>query len=144
YARTEDLAAELQVEGTVEVARLASSLNARLTALDDSSRRQRRLVTDAGHELGTPLTSLRTNIELLVHSSLHPERTRPTHDRRALLADLSAQLHELTGLVADLIDAARDEAGGEVEDIQLADLVAGAGGRGPPRPPTRRLDGRPP
>jgi len=139
-ARTQDLGALIQVRGNDEIARLARSLNAMLTALDDSRRRQRRLVTDAGHELRTPLTSLRTNIELLVHSSLHPERTLPTHDRRALLADLSAQLHELTGLVADLIDAARDEAGGEVEDIQLADLVAGTVERARLRAPTVCFD----
>jgi two-component system, OmpR family, sensor histidine kinase MprB len=124
-ARTQDLGALIEVRGNDEIARLARSLNAMLTALDDSKRRQRRLVTDAGHELRTPLTSLRTNIELLVHSDRHPERALPASDRRALLADLSAQLRELTGLAADLIDAARDEAGDEVEDIQLAGLVAG-------------------
>src|SRR4029453_13979283 len=111
------------------------------TALDDSRRRQRRLVADAGHELRTPLTSLRTNIELLVHADLHPERSLSAADRRALLVDLQAQLRELSGLVADLVDAARDEVLEDpVEDVQLADLVAGGMERARLRAPTVRFD----
>lgn len=140
-ARTQDLGALIQVRGSDEVARLAGSFNAMLTALEESRRRQRRLVADAGHELRTPLTSLRSNIELLVHADLHPERTLSARDRRALLADLSAQLRELTELVADLVDAARDEvADDRVEDVQLADLVAGGVERARLRAPTVRFD----
>src|SRR5262249_57325030 len=82
----------------------------------------------------------RPNMELLARSALHPERSLPVHDRGALLADLSAQLQELTGLVAELIDAARDEAGDEVEDIQLAGLVAGMMERARLRAPTVCFD----
>jgi two-component system sensor histidine kinase MprB len=140
-ARTQDLGALIEVRGSDEVARLAGSLNAMLTALDDSRRRQRRLVADAGHELRTPLTSLRTNIELLVHADLHPERSLSAADRRALLVDLQAQLRELSGLVADLVDAARDEVLEDpVEDVQLADLVAGGMERARLRAPTVRFD----
>jgi two-component system sensor histidine kinase MprB len=140
-ARTQDLAALIEVRGSDEVARLAGSFNAMLGALDESRRRQRRLVADAGHELRTPLTSLRTNIELLVHADLHPERTLSASDRRALLADLTAQLRELTDLVADLVDAARDQAPDDtLEDVQLADLVAGGVERARLRAPTVRFD----
>jgi two-component system, OmpR family, sensor histidine kinase MprB len=140
-ARTQDLGALIQVRGSDEVARLARSLNAMLTALDDSRRRQRRLVADAGHELRTPLTSLRNNIELLVHADLHPERTLAGSDRRALLADLTAQLRELTELVADLVDTAREEGPDDpLEDVQLADLIAGGVERARLRAPTVRFD----
>jgi two-component system, OmpR family, sensor histidine kinase MprB len=140
-ARTQDLAALIEVRGSDEVARLAGSFNAMLGALDDSRRRQRRLVADAGHELRTPLTSLRTNIELLVHADVHPERTLAVPDRRALLVDLTAQLHELSELVADLVDTARDEASDDrVEDVQLADLVAGGVERARLRAPAVRFD----
>src|SRR6266540_3048585 len=140
-ARTQDLGALIEVRGSDEVARLAGSLNAMLRALEESRRRQRRLVADAGHELRTPLTSLRTNIELLVHADLHPERNLSGPDRRALLADLTAQLRELSELVADLVDAARDNAPDDtVEDVQLADLVAGGVERVRLRAPTVRFD----
>ena len=56
--------------------------------------RQRQLVADASHELRTPLTSLRTNIEVLAQVD-----ALPTEDRERLLADVLAQLDELTVLV---------------------------------------------
>jgi len=119
-ARTQDLGA---VRGNDEIARLARSLNAMLTALGESRRQQRQLVADAGHELRTPLTSLRTNIELLVRSDSHPERALPAGDRRALLADLTAQLQELTELVGAL--------GTNLLSVQPGQTLGGGGARLP-------------
>jgi two-component system sensor histidine kinase MprB len=74
-----------------------------LEALERSVDAQRQLVADASHELRTPLTSLRTNIEVLSRASeLEPE------DRERLRRDVLAQLGEMTALVADLMDLARD------------------------------------
>jgi two-component system sensor histidine kinase MprB len=123
-ARTQDLRALIEVRGRDEVARLARTINAMLTALDASRRRQRQLVADASHELRTPLTSLRTNVELLVRSDAHPERALPARDRAALLADLTGQLRELSGLLGDLLELARDEVPEEeVTEVRLDDLV---------------------
>ncbi len=100
---TGDLAARIEVEGDDEVARLAASFNRMLEALQRSVDAQRQLVADASHELRTPLTSLRTNIEVLSRASeLNPE------DRERLRRDVLAQLEEMTALVADLMDLARD------------------------------------
>jgi two-component system sensor histidine kinase MprB len=100
---TGDLAARIEVTGDDEVARLAVSFNRMLEALQRSVDAQRQLVADASHELRTPLTSLRTNIEVLSRASeLAPE------DRERLRRDVLAQLEEMTALVADLMDLARD------------------------------------
>jgi two-component system, OmpR family, sensor histidine kinase MprB len=123
-ARTQDLRALIEVRGRDEIARLAGSINAMLTALDVSRRRQRQLVADASHELRTPLTSLRTNVELLVRADAHPERALSARDRSALLADLTGQLQELSGLLGDLLELARDEVPEEdITDVRLDDLV---------------------
>ena len=103
-ARTERLA-PIRVEGDDEVARLASAFNQMLASLAASRDRQRRLVADAGHELRTPLTSLRTNIELLTQAGA----SLPDDARTELLTDVRAQLEELTNLVGDLVELARDE-----------------------------------
>jgi two-component system sensor histidine kinase MprB len=103
-ARTERLA-PIQVEGDDEIARLASAFNHMLASLAGSRDRQRRLVADAGHELRTPLTSLRTNIDLLTQAGA----SLPDDARAELLTDVRAQLEELTNLVGDLVELARDE-----------------------------------
>jgi two-component system, OmpR family, sensor histidine kinase MprB len=104
-AMTRDLTATIEVHGADEVARLASTLNAMLVALDESQRAQRRLIADASHELRTPLTSLRTNLEVLARTHDLPE-----HDRQALLGDLIAQVVELGTLVGQLVDLDRTDA----------------------------------
>ncbi len=101
---TQDLTSTIDDEGNDELARLARSFNAMLAALAASKDQQAQLVSDAGHELRTPLTSLRTNIEVLMRT-----KDLPAADRQELLADVDGQLQELTTLVGDLVDLARDD-----------------------------------
>jgi two-component system, OmpR family, sensor histidine kinase MprB len=82
-------------------------------------RAQRRLVADASHELRTPVTSLRTNIEVLLQGGQLSEE-----ERRRLLADVVEQSEELTALVSDLIELARgDEPVEGTEDVRLDRVV---------------------
>ena len=96
----------IPVEGDDEVARLASAFNQMLASLAASRDRQRRLVADAGHELRTPLTSLRTNIDLLTQAGAVAARTTRAP---SCSTDVRAQIEELTTLVGDLVELARDE-----------------------------------
>jgi two-component system, OmpR family, sensor histidine kinase MprB len=115
----------IEVEGDDEIARLAHAFNAMLTALDEAQVRQRRLVADAGHELRTPLTSLRTNIDLLAQSD-REGGLDPT-ERAGLLADVQAQLDELTTLVTDLMELSREDPPAATrESFDLADVVRDA------------------
>lgn len=107
-ARTQELK-PIGVIGGDELARLTTSFNSMLMALDASQQRQRQLVADAGHELRTPLTSLRTNIELLSQAANNPQRSLPDVQRAEIMSDVQAQLQELTTLVGDLVELARDE-----------------------------------
>ena len=122
-ATTRDLSRRIEAQGEDEVSRLAGSFNTMLEALERSQRAQRQLVADASHELRTPLTSLRTNLEVLARGGPpDPE------DRDRLRADLVAQLEELSALVSDLVELARDEEpeAPSVEDVRFDRLVASA------------------
>jgi two-component system, OmpR family, sensor histidine kinase MprB len=123
-ARTEDLR-PIQVRGHDEVARLSAAFNQMLAALEGSRNRQRQLVADAGHELRTPLTSLRTNLDLLRQSDDPgmPGRLGAT-ERAELMADLQFQIDELTQLIGDLTELAR-QVPPEVlnEQVDLAEVV---------------------
>lgn len=123
-ARTERLD-PIPVEGRDEVARLSMAFNSMLTALSASQARQRQLVADAGHELRTPLTSLRTNLDLLAQADashqLSPE------SRTELLADVRGQISEMTTLIGDLVELAReDPTVPPVEPVELAAVVSQA------------------
>ena len=114
-AQTQDLERRITVSGKDEVARLSTSFNTMLTALSKSMNRQRQLVQDASHELRTPLTSLRANSELLERASVSDA------DRTAILADMRAEIDELTALSTELSALAIDQKAAESPiDIDLA------------------------
>lgn len=122
-ARTDDLA-PIPVTGDDELARLTESFNSMLRALTESRERQSRLVADAGHELRTPLTSLRTNLELLIASSRPGAPRIPEQDMAELNADVMAQIEELSTLVGDLVDLAREDAPEAVyEQVDLGEVA---------------------
>ncbi len=122
-ARTEDLT-PIPVRGTDELARLTSSFNSMLGALAQSRERQRQLVADAGHELRTPLTSLRTNFDLLAQTTTDTGSQLAPQDRDELMADVRAQLEELSALVGDLVELARTEgAPAAPESVDLAAVL---------------------
>src|SRR5436190_67991 len=118
-ASSGDVSRRMDVEGDDELARLARSFNSTLDELEQSVEAQRHLVADAGHELRTPIASLRANIQVLEDAD-----RLPPEDAAALRRDIVTELDELTALVAAVVELARgtkpDE--GEVDDIRL-DLV---------------------
>ena len=121
---TRDLSQRIESTSTGddELGRLATSFNTMLAALEDSSRAQRQLVADASHELRTPLTSLKTNIEVLARENeLAPEA------RAQLQRDIVEQIDEMTALIGELIELAREARPDAVvepaRDVRL-DLVA--------------------
>lgn len=122
-ARTDDLT-PIPVTGDDELARLTESFNTMLRALAESRDRQRRLVADAGHELRTPLTSLRTNMELLIASQRPGAPPISEQDMAELRSDVIAQIEELSNLVGDLVDLAREDAPENVyERVDLGEVA---------------------
>ena len=148
-ARTGDLR-PIDVQGTDELARLATSFNSMLTALARSQEHQRRLIADAGHELRTPLTSMRTNIDLLSqvfgsgseHAAPGTNRIQISDaDRAELIGDVRAQMEELSVLVGDLVELSRDaKPQASPEPVNLGDVVRQAVDRVRRRAPHLKFD----
>ena len=137
-AATQDMSRRIEAGGRDELSTLAASFNTMLEALERSLGAQRQLVADASHELRTPLTSLRTNVEVLARGN---ELTR--EERERLLADIVAQLEELTALVADVVELARgNEPATELEEVRLDLLVEEAVERARRHAPGLRFETR--
>jgi two-component system sensor histidine kinase MprB len=121
-ARDPDVSRRMEVGGDDELGRLAGSFNQTLDALERAVEAQRHLVADASHELRTPITSLRANIQTLEHADRLPE-----HERAALRADIIAELDELTALVSDVVELARGSKPARVlDDVRLDQIVEAA------------------
>jgi len=135
-AQTRDLTRRIEEQGGDEISSLAHSFNVMLEALESSMRVQRQLVADASHELRTPLTSVRANVEVLARAD-----AMPADERARLVADIVAQLEELSGLVTDLVELARDEERrDELVDVRLDALASEAVDQAARRPGAPRFE----
>ena len=118
-AQQQDLSLRIENVSRDEIGQLATRFNEMLDALAEARAQQQQLVQDASHEMRTPLTSIKTNLEVL---ALARELT-PQH--RTLLIDVDAQIDELGGLVANLVELAHGNVpAAERQQVDLADLVA--------------------
>jgi len=124
-ATTLDLSTPVDVRASGEVGSLAASFAAMVGAVERAQEQQRRLVGDAGHEMRTPLTSLRSNVELISRIEELPES-----DRREVVADVLADVDELSLLLTELVDLASDLAAAEPEEpVVLGDLARAVAAR---------------
>jgi two-component system sensor histidine kinase MprB len=106
--------------GADEVGRLGASFTAMLGSLARSQAEQRRLVQDAGHELKTPLTSIRTNLDVLRR---HPDLA--SGQRAQVVDDLHDEVEEMVDLVEEIVAVAAGVASDEPATVfSLGDAVA--------------------
>jgi signal transduction histidine kinase len=119
-----------------EIRRLAETLNDMLGRLDSARRRQRAFVADAAHELRSPLTSLRAQLEVGVATGDDPDT-----------AELLAEVQRMAALVEDLLLLARidDAAPPQQELLDVAELVTACAKRyaAQPVPVTVTVSGSP-
>jgi signal transduction histidine kinase len=125
-------------ESADEIRALALTLNDMLDRLAAARGRQRAFVADAAHELRSPLTSMRTQLEVAQRLGEGGE----------LAADLLADVDRLSALVEDLLLLAR--AGSDTrhppvrEPVEVRSLLVATAGRyAGARVPVSVADGRP-
>jgi two-component system sensor histidine kinase MprB len=124
-ATTLDLSTPIDVKAPGEVGSLASSFSTMVAEVGRSQDQQRRLVSDASHEMRTPLTSLRSNVELLRQIEL-----LPPDERREVIGDVLDDVDELSALLGELVELASDLAAAEPEEpVRLGDLARAVAAR---------------
>jgi two-component system, OmpR family, sensor histidine kinase MtrB len=118
----------MKVQGQDDLARLATSMNymaseleKQINTLEELSAVQQRFVSDVSHELRTPLTTVRMASEVLYEAR---DDFDPVAARSAEL--LQTELDRFEGLLSDLLEISRFDAGAaqlSVEEVDLRDLV---------------------
>jgi heavy metal sensor kinase len=88
-----------------ELGRLARAFDAMLARIDDAFERQRRFTADAAHELRTPLSLMRSQVDVAL------ARPRTNEEYREALRGFDGDLARLTSLVGTLLTLARADAG---------------------------------
>jgi signal transduction histidine kinase len=116
-------------ESSDEIHRLAVTLNGMLHRLESARMRQRAFVADAAHELRSPLTNMRTELEVA--------QRLPDTDWQGLSHDLLTDVDRLSRLVDDLLLLARADAadsrtlGAPFQEFDLGAMVADVASRYP-------------
>jgi signal transduction histidine kinase len=107
-----DLTRRLEVRGDDEIAELTRTFNAMLDRLESAFASQRAFVSDAGHELRTPITIVRGHLELLGDDP---------QERRETIELVSDELDRMTRFVEDLLTLAKAERTDflRLEDVDL-------------------------
>ena len=114
----EHLAARLEDGGANdELSRLAQTLNEMLGRLDTSFRQIRQFSADASHELQTPLTILKGEIEVALRMPRTPE------EYQRILKSALEEIDRVARLVEGLLLLARADAGVLRMDLQPVDLA---------------------
>ena len=93
-----------------------------LAALEDNHQALQRFLGDASHQLRTPLTVIRANLDLARRPDLADE------ERAAILADARDEAERMARLIGDLLSLARADSGArlEFERVELDALLVDA------------------
>ena len=92
-----------------EVGELAVAFNEMLAALEQNHQALQSFLGNASHQLRTPLTTIRANLDLAQRSGL------PDAERKAILSDARDEAQRMGRLVGDLLALARAESGARLE-----------------------------
>jgi two-component system sensor histidine kinase MtrB len=96
---------------------MAGSLQQQIQQMEELSAAQRRFVSDVSHELRTPLTTIR-----MAGDVIHAARDQLDAAASRSAELLTSQVERFEGLLADLLEISRFDAGAAVLDAERRDL----------------------
>jgi len=120
-----------------EIGRLATSFNDLLARLAQAFARERQFISDASHELKTPLTSINANAQMLLRWGDQD----PTI-RRESLETIARESGDLAGMVNGMLTLAKADRGDEIpkEPCSLAQIVGEVTQNAAPRAAEKQID----
>jgi len=113
----ENLKLRLKIPGTKdEIESLAKTFNEMITRLDEAFTTQRQFMEDISHELKTPLSILKGELEVTL------KKIRSAQEYETALHSSLEEVNHLVGIVENLLTLARFDAKTTTPQVQLLDL----------------------
>ncbi|MDQ2780656.1 MAG: ATP-binding protein [Pseudomonadota bacterium] len=136
-ARTAGSLSPVQTDGVpAEILPLVGAINGLMTRLAQAMHHQRNFLADAAHELRTPITALRLQLQML-------RRSQTDTDRATTMDQLQAGIDRAQRLIEKLLQVARAEPDVAVpkrEAVDLAELARSAVARMSTKADQQQLD----
>ena len=119
-----------------EIGRLANSFHDLLARLAEAFARERQFISDASHELKTPLTSINANAQMLLRWGDRNETVR-----RESLETIARESADLAGMVNGMLTLAKADRGDEIpkEPLSLAQIASEVTQNAAPRAAEKQL-----
>ena len=112
------LSDSIEIEGGgEEIQELVKSFNQMTEQLDEAFAMQRRFSASAAHELRTPITVLRTKLDVF------KKKKREQHEYDELVTTMETYIDRLSSIITDLLEFAETSELGEVEDVSLNSVI---------------------
>lgn len=112
------LSDSIEIEGGgEEIQELVKSFNQMTDQLDEAFAMQRRFSASAAHELRTPITVLRTKLDVF------KKKKREQHEYDELVTTMETYIDRLSSIITDLLEFAETSELGEVEDVSLDSVI---------------------
>ena len=116
-----DLSSRVEVRGKNEFAQLASAFNSMSEKLERLDMARNQFVSNASHELKTPLSTMK----ILLESLLYQENYDPAMQKE-FLSDINKEIDRLNRIVSDLLTLVNIDGGGmrlNLSEVRLRDVV---------------------
>lgn len=112
------LSDSIEIEGGgEEIQELVKSFNQMTEQLDEAFAMQRRFSASAAHELRTPITVLRTKLDVF------KKKKREQYEYDELVDTMETYIDRLSSIITDLLEFAETSELGETEDVSLDSVV---------------------
>jgi len=112
------LSDSIEIEGGgEEIQELVKSFNQMTEQLDEAFAMQRRFSASAAHELRTPITVLRTKLDVF------KKKKREQHEYDELVTTMETYIDRLSSIITDLLEFAETAELGETEDVSLDSVI---------------------
>ena len=115
-----DLSVRVPVRGSGELRELAENYNTMASQLESLDKTRNQFVSNASHELKTPLATMKIMLESMIY-----QPDMPAEVRADFMKDINHEIARLTGIVTDLLALTRLDNREEMtrEDVNMSELT---------------------